>query len=79
MGKQQWKRLLKPVLDFDSSANEITTVAPVKKKLRVIHINDTWSTPGKNLHADNQFIERDRFQLKILNNETITLIPHKCR
>jgi hypothetical protein len=73
-GQAAVETVIEPVLDFDSSAKEITTVAPVKKKLRVIHINDI-GQPLEKSTADNQFIERDRFQLKILNNETYNPIP----
>ena len=66
--------IFESVLDSDSSAKEIATVAPVKKKLRVIHINDI-GQPMEKSTADHQLIKRDGFQLKILNNETYNPVP----
>ena len=66
--------VVEPVLDLDSSAKEITAVVPVKKKLRVIHINDI-GQPMEKSTADNQLIKRDGFHLKILNNETYNPVP----
>jgi hypothetical protein len=60
--------LIEPVLHFDSSAKEKITAVTAKKKLRIIHINDI-GQPMEESTADNQFIQRDRFQLKILNSE----------
>ena len=49
------------------AAKTLTAEAPVKKKLRVVHINDL-GQPNEESTADNKY-ERPHFQLKIINGE----------
>jgi hypothetical protein len=56
-----------PIPQFDS-LKEITTAAPVKKKLRVVHINDL-GQPMQESTADAQYAERHRFPLRIINSD----------
>lgn len=56
-----------PVSQFDSST-QLATETSVKKKLKVVHVNDL-GQPMEESTADNKFAEGHRFQLKIINSE----------
>lgn len=65
-----------PAVHFDSSTKEIITVAPVRKKLRVVHINDL-GQPVEESTADNSFNQKNRFPLRILNSENYNPVSAK--
>jgi hypothetical protein len=61
-------------LQVDSADRKITIIIPAKKKLRVVHINDL-GQPAEESTADNKFIERHTFPLRINNHENYHSIP----
>jgi hypothetical protein len=63
-----------PVSNVDSSAKEIVTVTPARKKLRVVHINDL-SQPAEESIANKPSTQREGFFIKILNIENHNPLP----